>query len=101
MLGYYFPGLRKGGALSPAVPTPSIYFIETVVASLVKSPIMTGRTGSPSGQQLPLSQTCVSKQEAGGEGGLQKTRNEGGSHDVIDNKGPAWGTHDVYENKGT
>jgi hypothetical protein len=40
-------------------------------------------------------------QEQAGEGCSKKTRNEGGSHDVIDNKGPVSGTHDVDENKGT
>jgi hypothetical protein len=29
----------------------------------------------------------------------KKSRNEGGSHDLIDNKGPVLGTHDVYENE--
>jgi hypothetical protein len=29
----------------------------------------------------------------------KKSRNEGVSHDLVDNKGSVWGTHDVYENK--
>ncbi|HXJ95863.1 MAG TPA: hypothetical protein VMT20_23740 [Terriglobia bacterium] len=29
----------------------------------------------------------------------KKSRNEGGSHDIIDNKGQIFETHDVYENK--
>jgi hypothetical protein len=38
--------------------------------------------------------------EAHGEAGAQKkSRNEGRTHDVIDNKGPLLGTHDVDENK--
>lgn len=44
---------------------------------------------------------CV--RESLGKGGgrdAQKTRNEGKSHDVIDNKGPIWGTHDAYEIAG-
>jgi hypothetical protein len=36
-----------------------------------------------------------------GEGDSKKSRNEGRTHDVVDNKGPVLGTHDVYENKGT
>jgi hypothetical protein len=31
--------------------------------------------------------------------GSKKSRNEGGSHDVVDNKGPILGTHDVFETK--
>lgn len=34
-----------------------------------------------------------------GEEGVKKSGNEGGSHDLIDNKGSILGTHDVYENK--
>ena len=37
------------------------------------------------------------KEEAGAEDS-KKTRNEGGSHDVVDNKGQVLGTHDVDEN---
>ena len=40
-------------------------------------------------------------QEHAGERDPQKSRNEGRTHDVIDNKGSALGTHDVDENKGT
>jgi hypothetical protein len=40
-------------------------------------------------------------QEQAGERDSKKTRNEEGSHDVVDNKGPVSGTHDVHENKGT
>jgi hypothetical protein len=36
---------------------------------------------------------------SGGQGASKKSRNEGRTHDVIDNKGPILGTHDVYENK--
>jgi hypothetical protein len=38
--------------------------------------------------------------EAHGEAGdSKKSRNEGRTHDVVDNTGPVLGTHDVYENK--
>ncbi len=33
-------------------------------------------------------------------GDAKKSRNEGRSHDVIENKGPATKSHDVPENKG-
>jgi hypothetical protein len=33
------------------------------------------------------------------ERGCKKTRNEGRTHDLVDNRGPILGTHDVDENK--
>jgi hypothetical protein len=33
------------------------------------------------------------------EEACKKSRNEGRTHDVVDNKGSAFRTHDVYENK--
>ena len=32
-------------------------------------------------------------------GCASKSRNEGGSHDLVDNKGSILGTHDIDENK--
>jgi len=42
---------------------------------------------------------CPAADRFGGGRGAKKTRNEGGSHDLIDNKGPILGTHDVNDNK--
>ena len=43
----------------------------------------------------------IKAQEQAGKGDSKKTRNEGRTHDVVDNKGSASGTHDVDENKDT
>jgi hypothetical protein len=39
------------------------------------------------------------RKHEGGGGMPKKSRNEGRTHDVVDNKGSSRGTHDVYENK--
>ena len=38
-------------------------------------------------------------EDQGAEEHLKKSRNEGRTHDLIDNKGSILGTHDLYENK--
>jgi hypothetical protein len=50
------------------------------------------------GQRLPVSRTAAgSRRKKAGEGHSKKSRNEGRTHDIIDNKGPISGTHDVHE----
>jgi hypothetical protein len=44
---------------------------------------------------LPAS---VRRARPGSKGGKKATRNEGTTHDIVDNKGPALGTHDLHEN---
>ena len=69
------------------------------MASHVQNPVVApeelttqGPVGAP-GMGWDQGLSCL-----GGEGDAKKSRNEGGSHDVVDNKGPVLVTHDVDEN---
>jgi hypothetical protein len=58
-----------------------------------------GRRGKPSSRWCELTPASLEVGFRGGSTDSKKTRNEGRTHDVVDNKGPTFGTHDVDENK--
>jgi hypothetical protein len=63
-----------------------------------------GTSSTPTEKQGAIADrgSCVAghrRPTFGGNRIPKKSRNEGRTHDVVDNKGSALGTHDVYENK--
>ena len=67
------------------------------MVALVENPVLSHARLGPLSSRPRLPVTPEAKKSRCGV--VKKSRNEGRTHDIVDNKGSILGTHDVYENK--